>query len=55
MLASELVRLLIPLEMALAKGGASVSIASVLYAGSSRHECDFVPAVPSSTDGTASG
>ena len=55
MLTSELVTLLIPLEMALVKGDVSVSIASVLYPGSSGHECDFVPAVPSHTAGTASG
>lgn len=49
MLTSELLRLLIPLEMALVKGDVSVTIASVLYAGRSRHECDFIPAVPSDT------
>lgn len=43
MLTSKLVRLLIPLEMALVKGNVSVTIASVLYANRSRHECDFYP------------
>lgn len=49
MVTSEFVRLVIPLEMALVKGDVSITIASVLYAVRSKHECDFIPAVPSHT------
>lgn len=49
------IRLFIPLEMALVKGDVSVSIASVLYPGSSGRKCDFPLAVSSHTGGTASG